>query len=161
MRAFGSGGNFAGVMARLDSIKALGANVLYLMPIHPVGTVRSVNSPYCVKDYLALNPEFGTLTDLRTLVDVTHACGLSVMLDWVANHTSWDNAWITAHPDWYLRNAAGTILSQPNTNYTDVAQLNFNSTPMRLAMVAAMNGCTRPTSTAFAATIPMPLDYAD
>ena len=60
------------------------------------------------------------------------------MLDWVANHTSWDNAWIAAHPDWYLRNSAGTILSPPNTNYTDVAQLNFNSAPMRLAMVAAM-----------------------
>ncbi len=138
MRAFSQGGNFAGVTARLDSIKAIGVNVLYLMPIYPVGVVKSVNSPYSVKDYSAVNPEFGTLTDLRALVDGAHARGLSVMLDWVANHTSFDNAWITDHPDWYLRDGAGTILSPPNTNYTDVAQLNFTSAAMRLAMISAM-----------------------
>ncbi|MBG8555646.1 alpha-amylase family glycosyl hydrolase [Hymenobacter guriensis] len=138
MRAFSQAGNFAGVTARLDSIKALGANVVYLMPIHPVGQVRGVNSPYAVRDYTAVNSEFGTLDDLRSLVDAAHARGLAVMLDWVANHTSWDNAWVREHPDWYLQNAAGTILSPPNTNYTDVAQLNFNSQPMRLAMISAM-----------------------
>lgn len=138
MRAFSQGGNFAGVTARLDSIKALGANVVYLMPIYPIGQVKSVNSPYAVKDYRAVNSEFGTLDDLRTLVDAAHARGLSVMLDWVANHTSWDNAWISAHPDWYLQNTSGTIQSPPNTNYTDVAQLSFNSDPMRLEMISAM-----------------------
>ncbi|MGI4831967.1 MAG: alpha-amylase family glycosyl hydrolase [Janthinobacterium lividum] len=138
MRAFSQAGNFAGVTARLDSIKALGVNVVYLMPIYPVGQVKSVNSPYCVKDYLSVNPEFGTLTDLRTLVDGVHARGMSVMLDWVANHTSYDNAWITAHPDWYLRDAAGNILPPPNTTYTDVAQLDFTNSAMRLAMIAAM-----------------------
>jgi glycosidase len=138
MRAFSQGGNFAGVTARLDSIKAIGVNVLYLMPIYPVGAVRSVNSPYSVKDYTAVNPEFGTLTDLRTLVDGAHARGLTVMLDWVPNHTSWDHAWITTHPNWYLRDAAGTILSPPNTNYTDVAQLDFTNGAMRLALISAM-----------------------
>ncbi|AMJ67470.1 alpha-amylase family glycosyl hydrolase [Hymenobacter sp. PAMC 26628] len=138
MRAFSQNGNFAGVTARLDSIKAIGVNVLYLMPIYPVGALKSVNSPYCVKDYTAVNPEFGTLDDLRTLVDGAHARGLTVMLDWVANHTSFDHAWIAAHPDWYLRDGAGNILSPPNTTYTDVAQLNFSSAPMRLAMIAAM-----------------------
>ncbi|WP_052694997.1 alpha-amylase family glycosyl hydrolase [Hymenobacter sp. AT01-02] len=138
MRAFSQAGNFAGVTARLDSIRALGVNVIYLMPIYPVGAEKSVNSPYAVKDYSAVNPEFGTLADLRTLVDAAHARGLSVMLDWVANHTSWDNAWVKTHPDWYLRNAAGVIQNPPNTNYTDVAQLNFNNSAMRLAMIAAM-----------------------
>ena len=138
MRAFSQGGNFAGVTARLDSIKALGVNVVYLMPIYPVGVLRGVNSPYAVRDYSAVNPEFGTLADLRTLVDGAHARGMAVMLDWVANHTSWDNAWITQHPDWYLRDASGTILSPPNTTYTDVAQLNFTSMPMRAALIAAM-----------------------
>jgi cyclomaltodextrinase len=137
MRAFSPGGNFAGVTARLDSIKALGVNVVYLMPIYPVGQLRGVNSPYAVKDYRAVNPEFGSLTDLRTLVDAAHARGLSVMLDWVANHTSWDNAWITQHPDWYLQ-SGGTIQSPPNTNYTDVAQLNFNNPAMRLELISAM-----------------------
>ena len=137
MRAFSQTGNFAGVTARLDSIKAVGVNVLYLMPIYPVGALRGVNSPYAVRDYRAVNPEFGTLADLRTLVDAAHARGLAVVLDWVANHTAWDNAWITDHPDWYLQNGT-TIQSPPNTNYTDVAQLNFNNAAMRLEMISAM-----------------------
>ncbi len=138
MRAFSQSGNFAGVTARLDSIKAIGVNVLYLMPIYPVGVVKAVNSPYAVKDYTAVNAEFGTLADLRTLVDGAHTRGMSVMLDWVANHTSFDNAWTTMHPDWYLRDAAGNILPPPNTSYTDVAQLDFTNSAMRLAMISAM-----------------------
>ena len=69
MRAFSQQANFKGVIARLDSIKALGINVIYLMPVFPVGKVKSVNSPYCVRDYKAVNSEFGTLSDLRALVD--------------------------------------------------------------------------------------------
>lgn len=138
MRAFSQAGTFAGVTARLDSIKSLGVNVVYLMPIFPVGALRGVNSPYAVRDYRAVGAEFGNLTSLRALVDGAHQRNMAVMLDWVANHTSWDHAWITEHPDWYLRNAVGTILSPPNTNYTDVAQLNFNSPAMRLAMISAM-----------------------
>jgi 1,4-alpha-glucan branching enzyme len=141
MRAFSQGGNFAGVTARLDSIKAVGVNVLYLMPIFPIGNdSRAVNSPYAVKDYRAVNPEFGTLADLRSLVDAAHARGLSVMLDWVANHTSWDNAWLLSHPDWYQRNAAGTVVSPSSggVTYNDVAQLDFSSAAMRLEMISAM-----------------------
>ena len=138
IRAFSQAGNFAGVTARLDSIKALGVNVIYLMPVYPVGTVKSVNSPYCVKDYKAVNSEFGTLADLRTLVDGAHSRNMSVMLDWVANHTSWDNYWITAHKSWYAQDANGNIISPPNTGFTDVAQLNFNNDTMRLAMIADM-----------------------
>ena len=141
MRAFSQGGKFAGVTARLDSIKALGVNVLYLMPIFPIGTdSKSVNSPYAVKDYRAVNPEFGTLTDLRALVDGAHARGLAVMLDWVANHTSYDHPWITQHPDWYQKNAAGQIISPSNNGvtYNDVAQLDFTNSAMRLEMISAM-----------------------
>ncbi|MDO7874959.1 alpha-amylase family glycosyl hydrolase [Hymenobacter sp. ASUV-10] len=141
MRAFSQAGNFAGVTARLDSIKALGVNVLYLMPIYPVGTdSKSVNSPYAIKDYRSVSSEFGTLTDLRTLVDGAHARGMAVMLDWVANHTSWDNPWITAHPTWYQRNAAGAIIapSSGGVTYNDVAQLDFTNTAMRAEMISAM-----------------------
>ncbi|WP_019948965.1 alpha-amylase family glycosyl hydrolase [Hymenobacter aerophilus] len=138
MRAFSQAGNFAGVLARIDSIKGLGVNVLYLMPIYPVGSLRGVNSPYAVRDYRAVGAEFGSFDDLRKLVDAAHARQMAVMLDWVANHTAFDHAWVTQHPDWYLRDASGTILSPPNTNYTDVAQLNFSSQPMRLEMIAAM-----------------------
>ena len=90
-RAFSSTGNFAGILPRLDSIKALGVNVLWLMPIHPIGVTKTVNSPYCVADYQKVNPEYGTLEDLRKLVREAHNRKMAVVLDWVANHTSWDN----------------------------------------------------------------------
>ncbi len=138
MRAFSSTSNFQGVIARLDSIKALGANVIYLMPIYPVGTVNAVNSPYCVKDYKAINTEFGTLTDLRALVDGAHSRNMSVILDWVANHTAWDNSWITSHSDWYLKNGSGAIVSPPGMGWNDVAQLNFSNAEMRLEMIRCL-----------------------
>ena len=102
------------------------------MPIYPVGVLKSVNSPYCVKDYKAVNTEFGTLADLRNLIDGAHTRGMSVILDWVANHTSWDNAWITT-PSWYVQDASGTI--QSPSGWTDVAQLNFKNTEMRKEMI--------------------------
>jgi glycosidase len=135
MRCFSSTHNFQGVISRLDSIKNLGVNVIYLMPIYPVGVLKSVNSPYCVKDYLAVNTEFGTLTDLRNLIDGAHTRGMTVILDWVANHTAWDNAWIS-NPSWYVQNAAGVI--QSPSGYNDVAQLNFQNMDMRAAMIKAM-----------------------
>jgi glycosidase len=138
MRPYSTAGNFAGVINRLDSIKALGINVVYLMPIFPVGNVNAFNSPYCVKDYKAVNSEFGTLTDLRTLIDAAHSKNMSVILDWVANHTSWDNAWITNHRDWYLQNNNGAIVSPPGTGWNDVAQLNFSNAAMRLEMIKSM-----------------------
>ena len=138
MRVFSKDGNFAGVTARLDSIKALGISVIYLMPVFPVGVLKSVNSPYCVKDYKAVNTEFGSLADLRTLIDGAHSRNMSVILDWVANHTAWDNGWITAHKDWYLQDANGNVVSPPGTGWTDVAQLNFSNQAMRLEMIRDM-----------------------
>lgn len=138
IRTFSQGGNFAGVMARLDSIKALGANVVYLMPIYPVGVLRGINSPYSIKDYTAVNPEFGTLSDLRALVDKAHSLNMSVILDWVANHTAWDHVWMTPHKDWYRQDAGGNVISPPGTGWNDVAQLNFNNAAMRQEMIRTM-----------------------
>jgi glycosidase len=137
MRAFSKEGNFAGVAKRLDSIKALGANVIYLMPHYPVGKVKSVNSPYCIQDYTAVNPEFGTLDDLRSLVAGAHKRNIAVLLDWVANHTSFDNVWIK-NKSWYLQDSSGNIISPPGTGWNDVAQLNFKNEDMRQAMINAM-----------------------
>ena len=137
MRAFSAAGNFAGVAARLDSIKDLGVNVIYLMPIYPVGIEKSVNSPYCVRDYLAINTEFGDLADLRALVDGAHKRNMSVILDWVGNHTAWDNVWMADHRDWYKQDAAGKVVPA-GFGWTDVAQLDFTKTAMRQAMIAAM-----------------------
>ena len=137
MRGFSQAGNFNGVLTRLDSIKALGVNVVYLMPIYPIGKERAVDSPFAVRDYTAVNPEFGTLADLRTLVDAAHARGLAVMLDWVGNHTSWDHAWVKAHPDWYVHDASGNIVN-PIPDWKDIAQLNFQNPQLRAAMTSAL-----------------------
>lgn len=138
IRCFSAAGNLQGVVARLDSIKALGINVVYLMPVFPVGVLKAVNSPYCVKDFLSVNPEFGNMNDLRAVVDGAHSRNMSVILDWVANHTSWDNPWITEHKNWYLQDANGNIVSPPGMGWNDVAQLNFTNPDMRLAMIHDM-----------------------
>jgi len=128
--------NFAGVESRLDSIKALGVNVIWLMPTYPIGILKASGSPYSVQNYEGVNSAFGTLADLRTLVANAHSLGMAVILDWEANGTSWDNAWITTNPSWYIQNASGTI--QQLSTYTDVAALNFSNQSMRLALIKAM-----------------------
>jgi glycosidase len=138
LRAFSSTGDLQGVINHLTEIKALGVNTIWLMPIYEEGILNTVHSPYCIKDYKKVSTEYGSLEDLRTLTTQAHQLGMSVILDWVANHTSWDNAWITDHPDWYSQNAAGNIIIPPGTNWNDVADLNFNNTDMKLAMIDAM-----------------------
>jgi glycosidase len=138
LRAQSSEGTLQGVISKLQHIKSLGTNVIWLMPIYEEGSVNSVGSPYCVKDYTKINPEYGTLADLRALTDQAHALGMAVILDWVANHTSWDHPWISAHPEWYSQNANGQIIIPPGTNWNDVADLNFNQAAMRAEQIADM-----------------------
>jgi 1,4-alpha-glucan branching enzyme len=137
LRAFSAQGDLEGVRSRLDEIKSLGTNVIWLMPIFPVGIENSINSPYCVKDFKSVGAEYGTLEDLRNLTTQAHAKGMTVILDWVANHTSWDHPWIQ-NPGWHTRNNAGQIIHPPGTNWLDVADLNFNNQDMRTAMIDAM-----------------------
>ncbi|QCR22791.1 alpha-amylase family glycosyl hydrolase [Pontibacter sp. SGAir0037] len=137
IRAFSTDGNFKGVIPRLDSIKALGVNVIYLMPIYPIGKLKSVNSPYCISDYRAINSEFGELEDLRKLVEEAHQREMAVILDWVANHTSYDHTWVQ-HKSWYLQDSLRQIISPPGTGWNDVAQLNFKNKEMRQEMINSM-----------------------
>jgi glycosidase len=137
IRAFSKEGNLRGIIPRLDSIKSLGINVIYLMPIYPVGKLNAVNSPYCVRDYKAVNEEFGSMQELKALVDSIHIKHMSVILDWVPNHTSYDNAWIR-NKSWYLQDSTGKILSPPGMGWPDVAQLNFKNMDMRKEMISSM-----------------------
>lgn len=140
IRAFSESGNFQGVIDRLDHIKSLGINTIWLMPIHPVGQLRSaggLGSPYAVKHYLEVNPEFGDLAKLRELVEKAHDRNMAVIIDWVANHTAWDNAWIS-DKSWYTLDANGDIIIPPGTNWQDVAELNYDNHDMRKAMIHAM-----------------------
>jgi uncharacterized protein YjdB len=136
IRPFSANGDLAGVTARLDNIKALGTNVIYLMPIFPHGTdSRSSPSPYCIKDFKAVGSEYGSLADLRTLVDGAHSRGMAVILDIAINGTSWDNVWIASHPEYYKR--TGTTIQQLG-NFSDIAALDLNSSATRAAIKDAM-----------------------
>ncbi|GEM_PF-48945 len=140
LRSFSKEGSFRALQRRLPELKQLGVTVLWLMPIHPVGEKRrkgSLGSPYAVKDYYAVNPEFGTLEDFRALVDAVHDEGMHIIIDLVANHTAWDNPLIEEHPEWYTRGADGEIIA-PNANWHDVADLDYSNDSLRAWMKEMM-----------------------
>mgnify|MGYP003294192536 CR=1 FL=1 len=136
-KVFAKTGALKTITENLDRIHKLGADVLWLMPIYPQGKKNGVGSPYCVMDYKSVNSEYGTMEDLKELVKTAHSKGMKVILDWVGNHTSWDNPWITEHPEWYTQEK-GEIISPKGMGWNDVADLNYNSTEMRSAMKDAM-----------------------
>ncbi len=136
-RVFASTNSINAISDRLDEIKALGTDVIWVMPIYEQGVLKSIGSPYCIKDFKSVNPIYGTLSDFQNLVSKAHAKGMKVMLDWIANHTSWDNVWIS-NKSWYTQNAHGDIVSPAGTNWTDVADLNYDNASMRTAMIDAM-----------------------
>lgn len=141
VRDFSAAGNFDGLTARLDSIKRLGCNVIWLMPVHPIGVAKrigSLGSPYSVSNYKAVNSEYGTLVSFDRLVAAAHEKKMAVILDWVANHTAWDHDWITSHPDWYTHDSGGAIIPPKGTGWNDVADLNYDKPALRLAMIDGM-----------------------
>lgn len=143
---FSPQGTLSGVMEGLDRIQASGADVVWLMPIHPIGVKErkgTLGSPYAVKDYRAINPLYGTADDFRALVKAVHGRGMKLILDWVPDHTSMDHRWITEHPDYYFKNEQGgpSVPRGPDgklTDWTDVAQLDFGNPEVRREMIAAM-----------------------
>ncbi len=134
-RAFSPQGNFNAITARLDELKDLGVTILWLMPIHPIGQEKkkgTIGSPYAVRDYYAINPDYGTGDDLKRLVREAHSRGLKVIIDIVANHTSWDSV-LMKHPEFYKRDAKGNI-TYPYDWY-DIAALNYNNRELRRYMI--------------------------
>ena len=138
-RVFAPDHSLNAVAARIDSIRDLGVNVMWVMPIYPIGIEKGKNSPYCISDYKAIAPEFGTIDDFKNLAKVCHEHGMGIILDWVANHTAWDHPWVKEHPDWYTYDAqADTIICPQPWNWEDVADLNYDNKDMREAMIDAM-----------------------
>jgi len=132
---FSPAGNLAGVTAQLTRLHNLGINCIYIMPVTPVGQPTgshpAFNSPYAVKDYFAINANYGTSTDLTNLVTTAHGLGIKVILDQVLNHTSWDNALITQHPEYYVHSDGNAFNSNSIVqafSFADVAQLNYSTT---------------------------------
>jgi 1,4-alpha-glucan branching enzyme len=142
-------GSLRAVTADLPRIRALGVGIVWLMPLQPIGELKrkgTLGSYYAIRDYSAVNPEFGTLDDLKDLVRQAHRLGLKVILDWVANHTAWDHPWVTQNPQWYRRNEAGEIQAvkanpnDPNDteHWEDVAQLDYSQHELWVAMMEAL-----------------------
>lgn len=137
VRAFTLEGTFTAANARLPELRDLGVEIILLLPIHPTGQENragSLGSPYSIRDYRAIDPALGTEADFQQFIDTAHALGMYVIMDFVANHTAWDNPLLTAHPDWYTHNAAGDILP-PNPDWLDVADLNYTNDDLRTYML--------------------------
>jgi glycosidase len=125
----------------LPRLKALGVDVLWFMPTFPVGIVNKkgeLGSYYSVKDYMDVNPAFGTIDDLKAIITRSHELGMYVMLDWVPNHTSWDNKLAVDHPDWYIKDAAGKFTPPIGFDWTDVIQLDWSKQGLQDYMLDAM-----------------------
>ena len=141
VRQYTGAGTFGAFETHLDRLRDLGVGILWFMPIHPIGVknrIGSLGSYYSVKDYYGVNPEFGTLDDFIALVDSVHAKGMYVLMDWVANHTSWDNALTITHPEWYIKDNEGNFTPPPGTDWSDVIQLDYSKQGLRDYMINAM-----------------------
>lgn len=140
-RQFTKEGTFAAAERELPRLKELGVDILWLMPIHPIGEKNrkgTLGSPYAVKDYYGVNPEFGNLQDLKNFVSAAHRQGMYVILDWVANHTAWDNPLVAEHPDWYEKDYKGDFRPTPWWDWTDIINLNFRQPGLRRYMTDAL-----------------------
>ena len=140
-RQFTAQGTFKAAEEKLDYLRDLGVKILWLMPIHPIGEENrkgTLGSPYSVKDYYGVNPEFGTAEDLKDLVRSAHQRGLKVILDAVLNHSAWDNHLRDQHPDWYARNWDGNFRPTPWWDWSDIIDLDYSSAALREYMTDAM-----------------------
>ncbi len=148
VRQYTEAGTLRAVIPELAKIRALGTDILWVMPVQPIGVKGrkgTLGSYYSVRDYTAVNPEFGTMEDFRALVDEAHRLGMKVLLDWVANHSALDNAWVDSHPEWYQKDHEGKISGYlyvgddgKEESWSDVAGLDYRSPALRSAMIEAM-----------------------
>ena len=147
IRQYSIEGTFNAFKEDLPKLKKMGVKIIWLMPINPISNTKSkgpLGSYYAVSNYTKVNPEFGTLTDFKSLVNKAHQLGMYVILDWVPGHTGWDHVWIKEHSDYYLKNKKGEIIDPidfrtgKSFGWTDVADLNYNNMEMREALRQAM-----------------------
>jgi len=146
IRQYTPEGTFNAFAKSLPRLKEMGVDILWLMPVFPIGELNrkgGLGSYYSISDYKSVNPKFGTMADLDAIIAKAHQLGMKVILDWVANHTSFDHVWTKTHPEWYNRDAQGNILVPADndgklTDWTDVADLNYNNKEMRQEMINDM-----------------------
>ncbi len=139
IRQYTQEGTFKAFIKEMPRLKAMGVKTLWMMPITPIAQEKkkgSMGSPYAAENYTAINPEFGTLDDFKTLVKEAHRLGLNVIIDWVANHTGWDHVWTKTHPEYYLHNADGSFHAAEGMD--DIIELDYKNPELRNAMIDAM-----------------------
>ncbi|MCL9982796.1 MAG: alpha-amylase family glycosyl hydrolase [Erythrobacter sp.] len=140
-RQFTQEGTFAAAQKQLPRLASMGVDIIWLMPIHPIGELNrkgSMGSPYAVRDYRAVNPDLGTEAEFRAFVDEAHRLGLKVILDWVANHSAFDNPLTVSHPEWYTRTPEGALMSPNGTDWTDVADFDYSQPALRRYMTESL-----------------------
>jgi cyclomaltodextrinase / maltogenic alpha-amylase / neopullulanase len=140
LRSFSKEGTFKSLEARIPELKKNGITVVSLMPIHPIGELNrkgKLGSPYAVKDFFAVNPEYGTSNDFQSLVNSLHRQGMKIIIDLVAHYAAWDSQFLMEHPDWFQQNEEGALVS-PSLDLYDVAQIDYRQHEPRKYMVAVM-----------------------
>lgn len=139
IRQYTPEGTFNAFAEKLPRLKELGVDILWLMPINPIGVINRkgpLGSYYSVKDYKGINPEFGTMEDFKALVKKTHDLGMHLIIDWVPNHSSWDNPLVASNPEWYAKDSLGKMFSP--WDWTDVVKFDYNQRPLRDYMIETM-----------------------
>ena len=141
IRQYSPEGTFNKFTEDIPQLKQLGVKIIWLMPIYPISTTKSkgtLGSYYAISDYTKVNPEFGNLDDVKNLIKTAHDNDMFVVLDWVANHTGWDHVWLKDHPEYYTKDDKGEITHTVGTDWTDVADLNYDNREMRAEMLEDM-----------------------
>ncbi len=141
VRQYTEEGTFTAFRTHLQRLEAMNVGILWFMPINPIGQqnrIGSLGSYYSVQDYYGINPEFGDMEDFKAVVNDAHSRGMYVIIDWVANHTSWDNVLTESHPEWYVKDNQGNFIPPPGTNWSDVIELDYSKQGLRDYMIDAL-----------------------
>ncbi len=141
LRQYTQEGTFRAFENHLPRLKNMGIDIIWLMPIHPIGEKNrkgSMGSYYSVKDYYSVNKEFGSEADFQHLVDKIHEMGMYVILDWVANHSAWDNPLATEHPEWYTKTKTGNFQPTPWYDWDDIIDFDYEQPGIRKYMTEAL-----------------------
>ena len=141
VRQYTPEGTFKAFENHLPRLKKMGVDIIWLMPIHPIGEKNrkgTLGSYYSVKDFYGINPEFGKMKDFQHLVDKIHSMGMYVIIDWVGNHSAWDNPLATQHPDWYTKTREGNFQPTPWYDWDDVIDFDYDNPDFRKYMTDAL-----------------------
>lgn len=140
LRQYSEAGTFKEFEKSIPRLKAMGVDILWLMPIHPIGEKNrkgTLGSYYAVKDYFGISPDYGTKEDFKELVNKVHKSGMHIIIDWVANHTSWDNKLTETHPEYYTKDSLGNFIP-PVKDWHDVIDLNYDNKDLWNYMTGAL-----------------------